>query len=393
MTQQLPERIALTSIIRDFRADHPDFENDQQTLWNRYIDLSLPERGIVQPNLGPDQKPVYRGDAQAGTQTTSGKAAFDQWYRNDSSINRVFSLPLELTLDYTSEGRAQYKFESNSFFPLDGQPSTFGSLHDEIYGNNQLAGVIEKNIRDRTQRLGYIEKGPGEFLTEADIKGRFDSDAAKTHNYHFTQEIVTTFTYQGSEFFEFQGDDDLWVFIDGKLVIDLGGLHAHAKARIDLSLANPKNRAANKGTTLVLKLQEDLDIGHADSSTELMLEVGKEYDIRLFHAERHTFDSNFSVYTSIQLQPTIQVLPPKPPPAPDPLPPVIDLPPLNDPKLWEVGDRIVCVAPVRTIVRREEEITIIRRVRKVEEIDASPTCPVGTTPINTAQMMGIQQDN
>jgi hypothetical protein len=42
---------------------------------------------------------------------------------------------------------------------------------------------------------------------------------------------------------------------------------------------------------------------------------------------------------------------------------------------------IVCVAPVRTIVRREEEITIIRRVRKVEEIDVSPACPTNTTQL------------
>lgn len=40
---------------------------------------------------------------------------------------------------------------------------------------------------------------------------------------------------------------------------------------------------------------------------------------------------------------------------------------------------IVCVSPVRTVVRREEEIVLIRRVRKVEEIDASPACPVNTT--------------
>lgn len=42
---------------------------------------------------------------------------------------------------------------------------------------------------------------------------------------------------------------------------------------------------------------------------------------------------------------------------------------------------IVCVAPIRTIVRREEEIVLIRRVRKVEEIDASPACPVNTLPL------------
>jgi hypothetical protein len=37
---------------------------------------------------------------------------------------------------------------------------------------------------------------------------------------------------------------------------------------------------------------------------------------------------------------------------------------------------IVCVAPVRTIVRREEEILLVRRIRKVEDIDAGPACPV-----------------
>jgi len=41
---------------------------------------------------------------------------------------------------------------------------------------------------------------------------------------------------------------------------------------------------------------------------------------------------------------------------------------------------IVCVAPVRTIIRREEEILLIRRVRKVEEVEASPACPVTSLP-------------
>ncbi|MDY7023241.1 MAG: hypothetical protein AAFO04_11375 [Cyanobacteria bacterium J06592_8] len=48
---------------------------------------------------------------------------------------------------------------------------------------------------------------------------------------------------------------------------------------------------------------------------------------------------------------------------------------------------IVCVTPVRTIVRREEEIVLIRKVRKVEEFDASPACP-----INTTQVSGVQQE-
>jgi len=37
---------------------------------------------------------------------------------------------------------------------------------------------------------------------------------------------------------------------------------------------------------------------------------------------------------------------------------------------------VVCLAPIRTIVRREEEVTLVRKVRKVEEVDAGLACPV-----------------
>ena len=49
---------------------------------------------------------------------------------------------------------------------------------------------------------------------------------------------------------------------------------------------------------------------------------------------------------------------------------------------------IVCVAPVRTVIRREEEIVLIRRVRKVEEVDASPACPVNTTQLSEISASG-----
>ena len=46
---------------------------------------------------------------------------------------------------------------------------------------------------------------------------------------------------------------------------------------------------------------------------------------------------------------------------------------------------IVCLSPIRTVIRREEEILLIRRVRKVEEIDASPACPINTNQVSPGQ--------
>ncbi|NJK38110.1 MAG: hypothetical protein HC920_10365 [Oscillatoriales cyanobacterium SM2_3_0] len=55
--------------------------------------------------------------------------------------------------------------------------------------------------------------------------------------------------------------------------------------------------------------------------------------------------------------------------------------------LWALNrdQDVVCVTPVRTIVRREEEILLIRRIRKVEEIDATLSCPINTTQISPVQ--------
>jgi hypothetical protein len=44
---------------------------------------------------------------------------------------------------------------------------------------------------------------------------------------------------------------------------------------------------------------------------------------------------------------------------------------------------VVCLSPIRTIIRREEEITLVRKVRKVEEVDAGLSCPATSTTMSS----------
>jgi hypothetical protein len=47
------------------------------------------------------------------------------------------------------------------------------------------------------------------------------------------------------------------------------------------------------------------------------------------------------------------------------------------------GRDVVCLAPIRTVIRREEEITLVRKVRKVEEVDAGLSCPVNSETMSS----------
>jgi fibro-slime domain-containing protein len=100
------------------------------------------------------------------------------------------------------------------------------------------------------------------------------------HNFGFTTEVHYFFVYQGDEVLSFSGDDDLWVFVDGFLCLDVGGLHP-SQSDV-MSFADPTAANSTKQEGIV-------------SACKDRLVSGNVYEVAIFHAERHTNASNFSL--------------------------------------------------------------------------------------------------
>jgi len=201
-------------LIRDISDTHPDFELPESP-WPYGLDLDIV--GPLGAAIGGDGTPVYTGGVDGvGTSSTDGPTAFNDWYHNTAATQGT--KVMNLTLDNGLPGPGGvYVYDNQAFFPIDG----------ELGGNE-----------------------------------------GRAHNFHFTMEMHSTFTYEAGQSFSFTGDDDLFVYIDGDLVIDLGGVHLAESGSVNLDT--------------------------------LGLTVGDTYSFDLFYAERHTDFSKMHIETGIE---------------------------------------------------------------------------------------------
>ena len=208
----------------------PDFEfanamlNPNTAMGKRFG----PDPGLVAATLGADKTPVYAGPA-TGTVTTTGPENFATWFHDTDGVNMAQNLTLQFLPDpaKTSDPNAYY-YDS----------STMGCGAARCPGFFPIDGMLLQN-----------EGNP--------------------HNYHMTFELHLQFKYHPGDVFTFIGDDDIWVFVDNKLGLDLGGTHNEVTGQVMLD-----------------------SLGLVD---------GQTYPLDFFWCERHVTGSNLRIETSLEV--------------------------------------------------------------------------------------------
>lgn len=254
----LPDTITLTGVVRDFKeksvtGGHPDMENKPTAGFGHYM-------GNVSDQLGEDGKPVFTG---------SGRRVSSQWKdRNNRPIH-----PSLFNSQLGDVAGAYGVADKGGISSAD----SFRSWFRDVPGVNvsmplPITLVRQPNTSryvfdDRTNSL-YSSRG-GFFPINGEL---FGNSAGGTKNFHFTYELATEFTYKAgsNQVFTFVGDDDVWVYIGGRLVIDIGGVHSSLEQTVNLD--------------------------------RLGLVDGRKYNLHFFFAERHRTQSNFRIETTINLR-------------------------------------------------------------------------------------------
>ncbi|MDO4986849.1 MAG: fibro-slime domain-containing protein [Candidatus Saccharibacteria bacterium] len=208
------------------------------------------QQGIVKDHLGADGLPipVYESSAAAkaagvnkASQAVTGHdpvQSSDNFYRWFHEVpNKSEQVDREITFRKTSGN--SYVYGGSQIFPLD----------DVTFSNSDANGP---------RRAG--------------------------HNFNFTAHMTVPIKVEmnGTEKFDFSGDDDVWVFLNGQLVLDIGGLHSAIAGYFTIAEDGTITSVVNNKTT----------------TKNIGLRKGQVVNLDFFYAERSTSESNTKITIS-----------------------------------------------------------------------------------------------
>jgi fibro-slime domain-containing protein len=307
MQPPIGDKMLVPIVYRDFKMHMPaDFEagvpGQQRAL-----------TGIVETMLDADGKPVYTGNVPNARTTT---ATFAEWYRDTPGVNH--STYTKLPLYNNGNGAFVNRWGPNGEqWPVTATAANCGTVGAEMLdamgnpipctvndgsstdcttmdamGYKQLQCTNDGMTYSAVYQTGLLDGNPTFFPVDGDpfspaseahtatIPFPYDPTrrnpvemGAPLHNFSFTSEVRYWFRFDANKTYtlDFTGDDDVWLFVNKTLAVDLGGVHSAVQGSVTLSAAN---------------------------MSTFGLQDGSVYEAAVFQAERQTTSSTYKLTLS-----------------------------------------------------------------------------------------------
>lgn len=254
-----PPRLWQRVIFYDYRTDtsNPEFERGLDFSWG------VVTTGLVQ---------------QKGLRYTTEDA---DWFGLDSigkprrGPSPRFSCGVEKWFSPWQPGW----FRTYNYAGGSGDCTESGRGDDRAFENRVIRDSIEFVRRDDLGVNAYQFQRAGDpeapYMAYAPLDGRGFGDEGKTddegtpHNFGFCLELHSQFEHTSGMRFEFNGDDDVWLFINDSLVMDLGFVHKSHYAAVELD--------------------------------DLPLKFGETYPLDFFYCERQSTRSSIDLITNLPM--------------------------------------------------------------------------------------------
>jgi len=310
-----------------------------------------PTNGLTYTN-GASGHPMYRGPAPV----VSSASTFATWWTDSMYTNNTHTVGTLEMAQINGGTKYQYSSQVNAvtggFFPLDPAPWTNYAVATGAPGTARMVTGTNEPFLCNLWPYWYSAAGFGAANTCRGDQYMFPPSLLNGdtvtfpcpagmncggkwytgvqgwfHDSWFSDEVRYLFTFNGAFSLQFYGDDDMFIFINGILVVDLGGVHQRLPGRVDVDatgvamiteggsldqtgamiLACP-SADQYTGSTMNATANNDGN-GHSNCTetncdcrnrpnVNLGLMMNKTYEIAVFGADRHPTESNYQLTLS-----------------------------------------------------------------------------------------------